>query len=266
MAGSERHETPDYGLLDRLATGWPFFYPRPDRSPPPPGARDETVEVEAGVRVACRFYPLAQARPSLLFFHGNGEVASDYDEIAALYHRAGVNLWVADYRGYGASEGRPSFAALVGDAPPVLERFHAALDEWGFAGPRFVMGRSLGTHPALELAANHAGRLRGLIVESGAGNLRRLVQRLTPSASQEEAERLVEAHQRKVEAIRLPALIIHGEADELVPVQTAFDLYETLRSEPKELLIIPGAGHNDLLWLGAEPYMQALGSFVAANG
>lgn len=266
MPGTERNEAPDYGLLDRLETAWPIFYPRPDFSPPPPGARDELVEVEPGVRVACRFYALAEAQPSVLFFHGNGEVASDYDDIATLYHRAGVNLWVADYRGYGASEGRPSFAALVGDARPVLARFHAALDEWGFAAPRFVMGRSLGTHPALELAANHAERLRGLIVESGAGNLRRLAQRLAPAASGDQAERLVAAHQRKVEAIRLPALIIHGEADELVPVQTAFDLYETLRSEPKELVIIPGAGHNDLLWLGAEQYMQALARFAAANG
>ncbi len=265
MAGMDQTDAPDYGLLDRLETGWPIFYPRADWNPPPAGARDDLVAVAAGVRVACRFYPLGEERPSLLFFHGNGEVASDYDEIATLYHHAGVNLWVADYRGYGASEGRPSFAALVGDARPVLERFHAALDESGFAGPRFVMGRSLGTHPALELAAKHAERLRGLIVESGAGDLRRLVQRLAPAAQHEEAERLVVAHQRKVEAIRLPALIIHGEADELVPVQTAFDLYETLRSEPKELVIIPGAGHNDLLWLGAEPYMQALARFVTAN-
>jgi hypothetical protein len=89
------------------------------------------------------------------------------------------------------------------------------------------------------------------------------VHRLAPAASAAEAEELIGRHRQKVESISLPALIIHGEADELVPVRTALELYETLQVEPKELVILPGAGHNDLLWLGAEQYMTALGRFVA---
>jgi len=254
---------PDYALLDRLGADAQIFYPRDDWNPPPPGARDELVSVTSGVRVACRFHPLDPARPSLLFFHGNGEVASDYDGLIALYRQARINLWVADYRGYGASEGRPSFAALVADAHPVLDRFHAALDEWGFGGQRFVMGRSLGTHPALELAARRAERLQGLVIESGAANLARLVRRLAPSAPVAETDALIARHKAKVESIRLPTLIIHGADDELVPVQTALELYDALSTERKELVIIPNAGHNDLLWLGAEQYMTALGHFVA---
>ncbi|HLZ70119.1 MAG TPA: alpha/beta fold hydrolase [Dehalococcoidia bacterium] len=256
---------PDYALLDRLGASGQIFYPRDDWSPPPPSARDELVTVADGVRVACRFHPLDRALPSLLFFHGNGEVVSDYDGLLDLYRQARVNLWVADYRGYGASEGRPSFAALVSDSHAVLDRFHAVLDDSGFVGPRFVMGRSLGAHPALELAARRADRLRGLIVESGSANLERLARRLASSAPPKEVEELIARHRAKVAAIGLPALIIHGEYDELVPMQAALELYDALKVERKELVIVPGAGHNDLLWLGAQQYMAALGRFVSGG-
>src|SRR5690242_1030865 len=102
----------DYALLDRLGVSDWIFYPRRDFGPPPAGAEDVHVPVAPGVAVACRFYPADPTLPSVLLFHGNGEVAADYDGIAPLYHRARLNLFVADYRGYGASTGVPSFAAL----------------------------------------------------------------------------------------------------------------------------------------------------------
>jgi pimeloyl-ACP methyl ester carboxylesterase len=256
---------PDYALPDRLGVSDWIFYPRPDVRPPPPGAADHAIEVAPGISVASRFYPADPTFPSILFFHGNGEVAGDYDEIAPLYHRARLNLWVADYRGYGASGGKPSFAALIADAHPVLERFHAVLDQQGFAPSRFVMGRSLGGYPATELAARAPERLRGLVLESSAANLGRLVQRALLGAPAGEAERLVEAHHAKIAAIRLPTLMIHGDEDELIPVEHAVEFFDALEAEPKELAVIPGAGHNDLLWVGARRYFEALAAFVARH-
>lgn len=241
----------DYALLDRLGVSDWIFYPRPDLSPPPPNAEDVPVTVAPGVSVACRFYPTDPALPSVLLFHGNGEIASDYDDVAPLYHRARLNLFVADYRGYGGSSGVPSFAALNGDAHPVLDRFHALLDERGFRPARFVMGRSLGAYPASEIAARRPERLRGLVIESGAANLGRLARRVQPGNAGEALDRLVAGHAAKIAAIRLPALMIHGDVDELIPVQTAVEFYDTLTAESKELVLIPDAGHNDLLWVGA---------------
>jgi hypothetical protein len=254
---------PDYALLDRRGLVPGLFYPRRDTSAPPVGATNHRVDVDGGVQVACRFYPAAPSYPALIFFHGNGEIAGDYDVMAPAYHEIGANLFVADYRGYGASDGTPSFASLISDAHPVLSRFHALLDEEGFSSRRFVMGRSLGGLPAAELAATAHQRLAGLIIESSAPSLTRIRQRAGIDESDSEIARVVEAHAVRIDAIRLPLLQIHGEWDEIVPLQYGVAFHEGLTTDAKQLVIIPGAGHNDIGWVGRELYFEALAGFIA---
>jgi alpha-beta hydrolase superfamily lysophospholipase len=98
-----------------------LFYPRRQHSKPSDGAFDLAVPVTGDVSIICRAYPVAAEKPWILYFHGNGEVVSDYDGIAHLYRKRGLNLLVADYRGYGASGGKPTFAALVSDAGIILD-------------------------------------------------------------------------------------------------------------------------------------------------
>jgi pimeloyl-ACP methyl ester carboxylesterase len=256
---------PDYSLLDRRGLARGIFYPRRDMSRPPPGATDHHIEVEDGIRVACRFYPLNRSRPALLFFHGNGEIASDYDMIAPVYHEIGANLFVVDYRGYGGSDGVPGFASLIADAHPVLARFHMLLDEEGFTAERFAMGRSLGSLPAAELAATAPERLAGLVIESGAPDLVRLRQRMGVDESDAEITELIEAHAARLTPIRLPVLQIHGEWDEIIPLEHGLAFHEQLTTDDKQLVIIPGAGHNDIGWVGRERYFEALARFIARN-
>jgi pimeloyl-ACP methyl ester carboxylesterase len=186
--------------------------------------------------------------------------------VAPIYHQFGLNLCVADYRGYGASGGVPSFSSLISDAYPVLDWFHDVLDGGAFTGPRFVMGRSLGAHPALEIAARRPERLSGVIIESGAGNLRRLLRYVGGDQADHAATELVERHARKIGSIQLPMLVIHGAEDELIPVEHVIDLHDSLRTTEKEILIIPGAGHNDIMWVGLRQYFEALAtSFVGRH-
>jgi pimeloyl-ACP methyl ester carboxylesterase len=256
---------PDYALLDRRVLARGRFYPRRDVNSPPAGATDHRVEVEEGVQVACRFYPLDRLLPALLFFHGNGEIASDYDRIAPVYHGIGANLFVVDYRGYGGSDGVPSFASLIADAHPVLARFHTLLDEEGFTGQRFVMGRSLGSLPAAELAATAHERLAGLIIESGAPDLARLRQRAGVDESDSEIAELIEAHAAHLAPIRLPVIQIHGEWDEIIPLEYGLAFHEQLATSEKQLVTIPGAGHNDIGWVGRKTYFEALARFIRGD-
>lgn len=257
---------PDYALLDRLGAAMMMFYPRPDFQEAPEGAEDGLIEVAPGVAVAARFYVYDLSYPTILYFHGNGEIASDHDGFAYLYGEAGTNLFVAEFRGYGRSNGVPSVQHLVADAHPIANEFHALLDRVGFTGGRFLMGRSLGSHPALELAANAPERFDGLIIESGASGLRRMIERFGLDADDGPAAELVRAHEAKIRSIQLPLLIIHGERDDLVPLETATELYGMLEHVEREMLVIPSAGHNDLLWRGWQQYFEAIKTFVAKHG
>ena len=252
----------DYALLDGAGAAGSVFYPRPDPGPPPPGASDHSIEVEPGVSVAARFYVLGPSHPTVLYFHGNGEVVGDHDNFAPLYHEAGLNLFVAEFRGYGKSGGHPSMASLVADTRPVAAYFHDLLGERGFDDRRFIMGRSLGTQPALELASRDGDRFHGVIIESGAANIRRTLDRHGLAGS-EKGERLAAGHEAKIRSIRLPALMLHGETDDLVPLDRAAELYDLLAGTQRELVVIPGAGHNDILWRGQRQYFEAIRSFVA---
>ena len=265
MSGPAGGAAPDYALLDRAGAAQLIFHPRPDPGPPPPGASDHAIEVASGVAVAARHYESGEADATILYFHGNGEVMGDHDGIARFYHEIGFDLFVAEFRGYGKSGGRPSVAALAADALPAARYAAALLDGRGRAARLFVMGRSLGSQPALEVAARASGLVRGLIVESGAATVRRLAARYG-LAGDAAADALADAHEAKIRSIRLPALLIHGERDELVPLDQAAGLHDLLEGARRELVVIPGAGHNDILWIGRRRYFEAIRGFVDAAG
>lgn len=212
--------------------------------------------------MSCRFYVSSHNAPSLLFFHGNGELASDYDSIAPFYNRLGINLFVADYRGYGSSGGRPSFSSMLADAHPIFKHFLAVLKEGGFASRVFVMGRSLGTVSALALASSYQDQIQGLIVESGFASVVRLLWRLGLPIEGSSLKGVEAATLGLVRSIRLPVLIMHGEDDMLIPVEEAVNLYNEVGTEDKRLVIIPGAGHNDIMIVGMKQYFAAITEFV----
>ena len=253
----------DFSLLDRPDILSFMFYPRPDRSPPPPGAEDLFVPVADGVQVHARVYPKARDLPTVLFFHGNGEVVADYDGIAPVYHHFGLNLVAADYRGYGASGGRPSFSAMMADAHAVKAACFTHLDAAGFQQGRYLMGRSLGALSAVELAATDAAGFHGLILESGAAGIRGWGRFTRPGDDAAAWERLRQAQRARFAAITLPLLSIHGAEDELIPVESAVEVQEAAGSADKQLVVIPDAGHNDLLAVGLHPYFEALTAFIA---
>ncbi len=103
-------------------------------------------------RIHLRQHRLPDALARVLFFHGNGEVVADYDDVAPKFAAAGAELWVADYRGYGQSEGVPTLRTLINDAHLIV----AAV-----GGPLVVMGRSLGSAAAAELMGRVVDASRG---------------------------------------------------------------------------------------------------------
>ncbi|MEZ4300207.1 MAG: alpha/beta fold hydrolase [Polyangiaceae bacterium] len=248
----------EYTQIDSRPFTTPLFYPRADASPPPEGARDHHIEVAPGVTLAARHYHSPASTGTVLYFHGNGEVIPDHDDIAPLYHRISLDLFVVDFRGYGQSTGRPTFSTLLSDAHPVAARFHAFLAATHPTHRRFVMGRSLGAWPACELAARAPASFEALLLESPSASLPRILARLAAPLPPSESDALVAAHLEKLASIRLPTLILHGRRDTLIPLHHAESLKSHLKSAPCTLQVIDNAGHNDILFRGQPLYFDSI--------
>ena len=140
----------DYTALDRPDVLMVLFHPRKTPRAASGGGRSQEIliPVEDDIHVGARFHMAHPKGPSILFFHGNGEIVSDYDDIGPMFNRLGINFMAADYRGYGASNGSPTVSAMMADCHPILDFTEKWKTENGFAGPLLVMGRSLGSASA----------------------------------------------------------------------------------------------------------------------
>ncbi len=252
----------DYSSLDQPFLLQFIFYPRKDFTPCPRNGFDLSVWVGNGASISCRFYMGHHEWPWILFFHGNGEVVSDYDEISPLYHQQKINLVVADYRGYGASTGVPTLTDLTQDANTVFKEVREELSRRNLRKDLWVMGRSLGSISALELAYHHQEEIKGLIIESGFPSVVRIMFHLGMPAHGMGLEKIDQGCLERIKKIFLPTLIIHGEQDSLVPLENAKDIYQHLGAQEKEFLVIPSATHNDIMLVGLKEYFNAIRQFI----
>lgn len=160
--------SPKHGILDRPEILSFVFHPRKELFDSSGGDFEEhLIPVGQDVVVGSRFYAVNSKRPTLIFFHGNGEIVADYSEMAAIYNQMGINFFPVDYRGYGKSTGTPSVSGMIADAHTVFDYAQRHLADKGFTGPLIIMGRSLASASAVELAAEYQDRIDGLIIESG---------------------------------------------------------------------------------------------------
>jgi len=252
-------QTHRYADLDRPEVLSVLFHPRPES--PFLGGRGEalTIPVGEGEQIGGVLHSSGAQAPTLLFFHGNGEIVADYQELAPQFTQRGINFLPVDYRGYGRSSGSPTVRAMMHDCHDILAFCRTTLQERGYTGPLLVMGRSLGSASALELAAAYPGLISGLIIESGfayAAPLLRLMgvdmQALGLS------EETVFDQLAKIEAYSGPTLIIHAEQDQIIPFSEGQALYGASGSQEKQFLAIPQANHNDILFRDLPGYMQAV--------
>ncbi len=252
----------DYSSLDQPFLRSFIFYPRRDFTPCPENAFDLSVGVAEGVSISCRFYIGRDEWPWVLFFHGNGEVVSDYDEISPFYHQGKINLVVADYRGYGASSGTPTLTDLVQDAHVIFKEVRVELSRRNLQKDLWIMGRSLGSISGLELAYHYQEEIQGLIIESGFPSIVRIISHLGIPVQVMGLEKIDRECLERIEKIFLPTLIIHGEKDGLVPLENAKEIYRHLGTEEKELLVIPSATHNDIMPVGFKNYFKTIQQFI----
>ena len=198
---------------------------------------------------------------TLLYLHGNGINISANVNQAHRFQQLGFSVLLIDYRGYGRSEGR---------FPTETQVYQDGEVAWNYLTQErqippeqiFLYGHSLGAAIALDLAVQHP-TAAGLILESPFTSLREMVDqvgqyRIFP------ADLLLRQRfdsLRKIKSLQMPILLIHGTADTLIPARMSQVLFAAA-AEPKQLLLVPGAGHNDVGEVGGDQYLQAVQNFI----
>lgn len=210
------------------------------------------LSTAGGERIAAVYLPNAGATYTVLFSHGNGEDLGGVLPLLPVLRDLGFSVFAYDYRGYGLSEGRPSERNVYADIDAAYDYLTRDLR---VPPERIILyGRSLGAGAAVDLASRRF--VGGLILESPFLTAFRVMTRIPVFPF--DKFRNVD----KIGRVRCPVLVMHGEADEIVPLWHGQRLFERAPG-PKTLVVIPGAHHNDFMWVAGARYAAALRDFEA---
>lgn len=248
----------DFSIYDRPEILMYIFHPRPDHGRTPHGARQLSIPVGGDVFTGARFFHADKKAPTVLLFHGNGEIAADYDDLAPLYCRMNLNFMAVDYRGYGISGGVPTVSSMMSDCHEIFSYVRQYLAGEGYSASVIIIGRSLGAAPALELAAASPGAIAALIIESGFAEMLPLLELLGIDTAGLGLKDDGFDNVLKISVYQGPTLVIHSEYDQIIPLSQGERLFNASGSRRKTFLKIPGADHNTILMRGLKEYLAAV--------
>jgi fermentation-respiration switch protein FrsA (DUF1100 family) len=190
----------------------------------------------------------------VLVCHGNGGNIGGRVSLAELLSSVGFDVLLFDYRGYGRSTGKPDEEGTYRDARAARR----ALNEESGDAPTIYLGESLGGAVALQLALESPPA--GLVLQSTFTSVRDMAGEhysFLPRAAVPDAY----PSKERIAHLRAPLLIVHGERDEIVPVEHGRALYEAA-PEPKALMLIPNVGHNDFIPGAGRDFAQIVADWV----
>lgn len=238
-----------------------LFYPVRTLSTTPKDMGLEFEEItfvtEDDVRLQGWWIPHEKARGTIIHCHGNAGNIGDRVWMAADFHRLGVNVFLFDYRGYGASKGIPTEKGTYRDARAAYEVVRSRYND-AESPPVIVHGQSLGGAVAMQLAIDKP--IKGLIVESTFTSTMDMGRRLYPWLPVGLLCGFRYDSASKAGKVGVPALYAHSREDDLVPFDLGQRLYD-LAAEPKEFVELHG-GHNDAGWAMSPDYWRAIEAFV----
>ncbi len=213
------------------------------------------LEADDGIQIHAFWLPAERARVAILFLHGNAGNASYSLPISSYLVRLGASVLVLDYRGYGLSEGTPSEEGVYQDARAGLAYL---TDVQGFPEDRIIVfGQSLGGAVAVDLAQDR--KLGGLILVSTFESVANLAKTRVPFADLFLSDRFDSG--QKIARLRAPVLFLHGDLDGTVPIASGRSLFERA-PEPKNFVIVKGAGHNNVADIGGRFYWNQIDQFI----
>jgi alpha-beta hydrolase superfamily lysophospholipase len=230
----------------------------------PQGVQEMDIPVADGDRMqhvhAWWWASASPGAPAVLYLHGSRwNLTGQLSRIEEL-HDFGFSVLAIDYRGFGRSDGVASEPAVYQDARAAWARLARLEPD---ATKRYIYGHSLGGAVAIDLASwlsrgDAPVPARGLIVESTFTTLADMARAVSYDWLPVQwilSQKFDSVS--KIARVRIPVLVVHGEADRYVPVRFSRLLYQAARA-PKRLLLIEGASHNNSMRVGRDEYHAAL--------
>jgi fermentation-respiration switch protein FrsA (DUF1100 family) len=236
-----------------------------------------TVETFDGLKLSCWFvHQKKKTRGTIIYLHGVGDCKIAGVPFAQSLYRKGFNIFLYDSRQHGESEG---YYCTYGfyekqDVSAVLTYLQSRTDvKIGKIG---VFGTSMGGAVAI-LAAAHDRRIAAVISEGTYTTLRvvfvdyqkriiKLPWHFLRNIALVQSQKLANFKARLVAPIEeikrahVPILIVHGKNDSFIKSNYSKLLYDAA-NEPKQLLLIDGADHNDVWDIGGEQYENTIAAF-----
>ncbi|WP_323790842.1 alpha/beta hydrolase [Nostoc sp. PCC 7120 = FACHB-418] len=191
------------------------------------------------------------AKYTIIYAHGNAEDLGEIRQFLEQLRDLGFNVLAYDYRGYGTSAGRPTENNAYQDIDAAYN--YLTKDLKILPKNIIVFGRSVGGGSAVDLAARQP--VGGLIIESTFTSAFQVVVpiKILPFDKFNNLE--------KIKKVNCPVLIMHGQADEIIPFTHAQKLYAASPS-PKLKLWVDNASHNDFYGVAGQRYKNILREFT----
>jgi hypothetical protein len=218
---------------------------------------DVRLETSDGVTLAAWWVPAPQGRGALIFSHGNAGNMGDRVGKLRLFHDLGLSVLAFDYRGYGASQGKPSEEGTAHDMDAAVAHVR---DSRGVPLDRTVFyGESLGG--AVVIAAATRFPPAALVAESTFTSARAMARRHYPFVPPS-LVRVGYDSLSRVRRLACPTLFLHGPADTIVPFEMGEALFRAA-PEPKRFATLVG-DHNSGGILESPEACRKLAEFLDA--
>ena len=215
---------------------------------------DTATEMTIGEHISAAWFPVSDANFTIVYCHGNGGNISHRFAMAKHFHEMGWPVLLFDYRGYGKSTGGPpSEEKIFEDTQKAVS--HAINNH---RSPIILYGRSLGTVAAIHHSYSSRNSRRGLILDSPLLSAKAMAEEMGLGWFSPLIHQKLDNEKRLPEVIA-PTLILHGDADRIVPISHSRQLKE-MANDVTTLVEIPGGRHNDSRRRG--PALEALKSFI----
>ena len=220
-----------------------MYFPDPERVLPTvaglAGVHEITLDTPDGETVIAWWAKANPGKPTLLYFHGNAGSLESRAERIRKYAARGYGVFIMSYRGYSGSTGHPSEQNNVADAKLAYDRLVAL----GAPPDQIVLyGESLGSGVAVQVAAKKP--VAGIILDAPYTSMVDLAKLHHPHLPSDWF--LTDRYEtmRWIAKLSAPLLIVHGEADDIVPVNMGRKLYDAAEV-PKKIAVFREAGHSD---------------------